>query len=47
MNVGDIVEITKGGLYDILVVAVTGSFGKTSTKDIIASVVGTKYKTLQ
>ena len=37
----------KRGLYDIPVVAVTGSVGKTSTKDVIASVVGTKYKTLK
>ena len=37
----------KRSLYNIPVVAVTGSVGKTSTKDIIASVVGTKYKTLK
>ena len=37
----------KRSLYDIPVVAVTGSVGKTSTKDIIASVVGMKYKTLK
>ena len=37
----------KRSLYDIPVVAITGSVGKTSTKDIIASVVGTKYKTLK
>ncbi len=34
----------KRSLYNIPVIAVTGSVGKTSTKDIIASVVGTKYK---
>ena len=34
-------------LYDIPVVGVTGSVGKTSTKDIIASVVSEKYKTLK
>ena len=33
----------KRTLYDIPIVAVTGSVGKTSTKDIIASVVGKKY----
>ena len=33
----------KRNLYDIPIVAVTGSVGKTSTKDIIASVVGKKY----
>ena len=37
----------KRSLYDIPVVAITGSVGKTSTKDIIASVVKTKYKTLK
>lgn len=37
----------KRNLYDIPVIAVTGSVGKTSTKDIIASVVNTKYKTLK
>ena len=37
----------KRSLYVIPVVAVTGSVGKTSTKDIIASVVGMKYKTLK
>ena len=35
----------KRDLYDIPVVAITGSVGKTSTKDIIASVVEQKYKT--
>ena len=33
--------------YDIPVVAVTGSVGKTSTKDLIASVVSEEYKTLK
>ena len=37
----------KRDLYDIPVVAITGSVGKTSTKDIIASVVGEKYKVLK
>lgn len=37
----------KRSLYNIPVIAVTGSVGKTSTKDIIASVVNTKYKTLK
>ena len=37
----------KRSLYDIPVVAITGSVGKTSTKDIIANVVNTKYKTLK
>ena len=37
----------KRNLYNIPVIAVTGSVGKTSTKDIIASVVSTKYKTLK
>ena len=33
--------------YNIPVIAVTGSVGKTSTKDIIAKVVSKKYKTLK
>ena len=37
----------KRSLYDIPVIAVTGSVGKTSTKDIIASVVSQRYKTLK
>lgn len=37
----------KRDLYNIPVVAVTGSVGKTSTKDIIASVVGMKYNVLK
>ena len=34
----------KRSLYNIPVIAITGSVGKTSTKDIVASVVSTKYK---
>ena len=37
----------KRSLYNIPVIAVTGSVGKTSTKDIIYEVVKTKYKTLK
>ena len=37
----------KRSLYNIPVVGVTGSVGKTSTKDIIASVLSKKYKTLK
>ncbi len=37
----------KRSLYDIPVIAVTGSVGKTSTKDIISSIVSKKYKTLK
>lgn len=37
----------KRTLYDMPVVGVTGSVGKTSTKDIIANVVAQKYKTLK
>ncbi|MGN1301882.1 MAG: UDP-N-acetylmuramoyl-tripeptide--D-alanyl-D-alanine ligase [Clostridia bacterium] len=37
----------KRRLYDIPVVAVTGSVGKTSTKDIIASILGEKYNVLK
>ena len=35
----------KRSLYNIPVIAITGSVGKTSTKDMIASVVEQKYKT--
>lgn len=37
----------KRKLYNIPVIAVTGSVGKTSTKDIIASVMSQKYKVLK
>ena len=37
----------KRNLYNIPVIAVTGSVGKTSTKDIVANVVSQKYKTLK
>ena len=37
----------KRSLYNIPVVAVTGSVGKTSTKDIIASVMAKKYNVLK
>lgn len=37
----------KRSLYDIPVIAITGSVGKTSTKDIVANVVAQKYKTLK
>lgn len=37
----------KRALYNIPVIAITGSVGKTSTKDIVASVVGKKYKVLK
>lgn len=37
----------KRSLYNIPVVAVTGSVGKTSTKDLIASVLSKKYLTLK
>ena len=37
----------KRELYNIPVIAITGSVGKTSTKDIVASVVSQKYKTLK
>ncbi len=36
----------KRSQYDIPVIAVTGSVGKTSVKDMVNSVVSTKYKTL-
>lgn len=37
----------KRNFYQIPVIAITGSVGKTSTKDIVASVVSQKYKTLK
>ena len=37
----------KRSLYNIPVVQITGSVGKTSTRDIVANVVRMKYKTLQ
>ena len=37
----------KRSLYNILVIAITGSVGKTSTKDIVANVVNQKYRTLK
>lgn len=37
----------KRDLYNIPVIAITGSVGKTSTKDIVANVVSKKYKTLK
>ena len=36
----------KRSLYDIPVIAITGSVGKTSTKDIIANVISQKFKML-
>lgn len=37
----------KRSLYNIPVVAITGSVGKTSTKDMVASVLSQKYKVLK
>ena len=37
----------KRSLYNIPVIGVTGSVGKTSTKDIIASILSQKYKVLK
>ena len=37
----------KRQLYDVPVVAITGSVGKTSTKDIVANVVSQKYNTVK
>lgn len=37
----------KRSLYNIPVIAITGSVGKTSTKDIVANVVSQKFKTLK
>ena len=35
------------GIYDIPVIGVTGSVGKTSTKELIATVLGTRYRVLK
>ena len=37
----------KRSLYQMPVVAITGSVGKTSTKDMVANVISKKYKTLK
>ena len=37
----------KRDIYDVPVIAITGSVGKTSTKDMVASVVSQKFKTLK
>src|SRR5699024_9444741 len=37
----------KRDLYNIPVVAITGSVGKTSTKDLVASVLSKKYRVLK
>lgn len=37
----------KRNMYNIPVIAVTGSTGKTSTKDILANVISQKYKVLK
>lgn len=37
----------KRNMYNIPVIGITGSVGKTSTKDIVANVVSKKYKTLK
>ena len=37
----------KRSLYDIPVIGITGSVGKTSTKDLVASVMSQKYNTLK
>ena len=34
----------KRDIYDVPVIAITGSVGKTSTKDLVANVVAQKYK---
>ncbi len=43
---GDIARFYRG-LFDVKICAITGSVGKTTTKDIIASVLSQKYKTLK
>ena len=43
----DIAKAKREKYKDLIVVGVTGSVGKTSTKDIIANVLSQKYKTLK
>lgn len=40
------IALYKRNKYDIPVIAITGSVGKTSTKDMVASIVSEEYKTL-
>ncbi len=44
---GDIARYYRKKLTNLKVVAVTGSVGKTTTKDIVASVLSRKYKTVK
>lgn len=41
------IAMYKRSLYDIPIIAITGSVGKTSTKDMVYSVVSQKFKTLK
>lgn len=41
------IAVYKREMYDIPVIGVTGSVGKTSTKDLVSSVMSMKYKTLK
>lgn len=47
LALGDIARYYRKSLKELKVVAVTGSVGKTTTKDILASVVSRKYKTVK
>lgn len=44
---GDIARYYRKKLENVKVVAITGSVGKTTTKDIVASVLSRKYKTVK
>ena len=44
---GDIARYYRKKLKNLKVVAITGSVGKTTTKDIVASVLSRKYKTVK
>lgn len=47
LALGDIARYYRKSLKNIKVVAITGSVGKTTTKDIVASVISRKYKTVK
>lgn len=47
LALGDIARYYRKSLKNLKVVAITGSVGKTTTKDIIASVISRKYKTVK
>lgn len=47
LALGDIARYYRKSLKNLKVVAITGSVGKTTTKDIVASVISEKFKTVK